>query len=232
MFYLIFNNKNSYTDLNLRIVKRPGIPAPVKNINKAEITGHDGDLYEDLGGYADISIVVDFNFIDMDNIKRSWRKIKSWLNNIQDNKLIFSDDIEFYYKVKNITLSELTITKKILGTFTATFICEVYSYDIAGLNSIELNNNSTLYNYLDTSKPLIKAYGGGVGTITINNNNFTVYIADYIYIDTALELAYKDIKDPANLIDGDYPTLINGENKISWDSNITKIEIQPNWRCL
>ena len=232
MFYLIFNNKNSYRDLNLRIVKRPIIPAPIKNINKIKILGHDGDLYQNLGGYSDISIPVDFNFIDRDNIKKSWRKIKSWLNNIQDNKLIFSDDIEFYYKVKNITLSELTITKKVLGTFTVTFTCEAYSYDINGLNSIELKNNSTLYNCLDISKPLIKAYGNGVGTITINNNNFTVYICDYIYIDSSLELAYKSLIDPANLITGDYPVLQNGENKISWDSNITKIEIQPNWRCI
>lgn len=232
MFYLIFNNRNSYTDLNLRIAKRPIVPAPIKNINKVEITGYDGDLYTNLGGYADISVPVDFNFIDRDNIKNSWRKIKAWLNNIQDNKLIFSDDIGFYYKVKNITLSELTITKKILGAFTITFICEAYSYDITGLNYIELNNNSTLYNYLDTSKPLIKAYGNGVGTITIDNNNFTVYIGDYIYIDSSLELAYKSLTDPANLITGDYPVLQTGENNISWDSNITKIEIQPNWRCI
>ena len=232
MFYLTFNNKNSYTDLNLRIVKRPAIPTPVKNTNKVEITGHDGDLYEELGGYADISIAVDFNFIDRDNIKKSWRKIKAWLNNIQDNKLIFSDDIEFYYKVKNITLSDLTITKKVLGTFTATFICEAYAYDVAGLNYIELNNNATLYNYLDNSKPILKAYGSGVGTITINNNSFTVSIGDYVYINSSLELTYKTIDTPANLQTGDYPVLTNGENKISWDSNITKIEIQPNWRCL
>lgn len=232
MFYLIFNNKNSYTDFNLRITKRPVIPAPVKNINKIEITGHDGDLYEDLGGYADIKIAVNFNFIDKDNIKNSWRKIKSWLNNAQDNKLIFSDDIEFYYKVKNITLSELTITKRILGTFTATFICEAYCYDISGLNSIQLSNNSILYNYLDTSKPLIKAYGGGVATITVNGQSFVIDVGEYVYIDSVLELTYKDKNTAGNLQVGEYPVLINGENLISWDSNITKLEIQPNWRCL
>ncbi len=232
MFYLIFNNKNSYTDMGVSIIKRPSIQSPTRNINKVEITGHDGDLYQDLGGYGDITITVSCNYVDRDNIKKSWRKIKSWINNIQDNKLIFSDDIDFYYKVKNVTLSQLTVTQKVLGNFTISFVCEAYSYDINGLNSIELKNNSTLYNYLDTSKPLIKAYGEGVGTIIINNNSFTVDVGDYVYINSSLELTYKDLDTLANLLTGEYPVLTTGENTISWDSNITKIEIQPNWRCI
>lgn len=231
MFYLIFNNKKT-TDLGISIVNRPSVQAPVKNVNKISVTGHNGDLYTNLGGYADITISVDFNFIDRVNIKTSWRKIKSWLNNIQDNKLIFSDDMEFYYKVKNITLSELTITKKVLGTFTVTFVCEAYQYDINGLNYITLTNNSTLYNYLDNSKPLLKITGNGVGTITINGTMFVVDVADYVYVDSSLELSYKDITNPANLMTGEYPVLQNGANTIAWDSNITSIEIQPNWRCL
>lgn len=106
------------------------------------------------------------------------------------------------------------------------------SYDISGLNSIQLSNNSILYNYLDTSKPLIKAYGGGVSTITVNGQSFVIDVGEYVYIDSALELTYKDKNTAGNLQVGEYPVLINGENLISWDSNITKLEIQPNWRCL
>ena len=53
-----------------------------------------------------------------------------------------------------------------------------------------------------------------------------------MYIDSALELTYKDKNTAGNLQVGEYPVLINGENLISWDSNITRLEIQPNWRCL
>ena len=234
MYHIIFNNKNSYKDLDLRIVKRPNIPAPVKNINVVEVMGRNGDLYEDLGGYKDLNIDVEFNFKDTVNIKRTWRKIKSWLFNIEDNKLIFSDDIEFYYKVKNIALSELTINKKILGKFTVTFTCEAYSYDVAGLEFIEVKNNSILYNYFDDSKPLLRIYSntGGIGTITINNNSFQVAVNDCVHVDSNLELTYQDLVRPANLINGEYPTLKAGENKISFDSVISKIKIRPNWRTL
>ena len=31
---------------------------------------------------------------------------------------------------------------------------------------------------------------------------------------------------------GDFPLLVPGNNAISWSGDVTKIEIQPNWRYL
>lgn len=31
---------------------------------------------------------------------------------------------------------------------------------------------------------------------------------------------------------GDFPVLLPGQNAISWTGNVTKVEIQPNWRSL
>lgn len=31
---------------------------------------------------------------------------------------------------------------------------------------------------------------------------------------------------------GDFPTLLPGQNAISWSGNVTRLEIQPNWRYL
>ena len=69
----------------------------------------------------------------------------------------------------------------------------------------------------------------------IDNNKKVVHNGyEYVIIikKGILELTYKDKNTAGNLQVGEYPVLINGENLISWDSNITKLEIQPNWRCL
>ena len=72
----------------------------------------------------------------------------------------------------------------------------------------------------------------GETTITINNSTFKINVDKYAYIDSDLELAYKEKTDLFNLLEGDYPVLKDGENTISYSSNVSKFEIQPRWRCL
>lgn len=232
-YFLIFNNLNSKYDLGLSIVKRPNIPSPSKNKITKEIPGRDGLVYEELGGYKDIVIPVEFNFIEKNNLKERFRQVKSWINHIQDNKLIFSDDIEWFYRVVDINLNgdfETILRRK--GLFKIDFTCRAYQYMVDGDNPIFMPNNSILYNCYLLSEPLLKIVGNGNTQITINNKTFTVSVKDYVYVDSELELAYKYKGDSFNISKGKFPVLEKGANKITYSNNVTHFEITPRWRCL
>lgn len=232
-YFLIFNNLNSKFDLGLSIVKRPNIPSPSKIKTTKQIPGRDGLVYEEEGGYSDIVIPVEFNFIEKNNIKERFRQIKLWINEIQDNKLIFNDDPEWFYKVVDVKLNgdfETILRRK--GKFRIDFTCRAYLYNLDADEFLNINNNDNLYNYYMESLPLIFIKGNGEVKVSINNRKFTVPIQDYIYIDSELELVYRDLDNPFNLGTGKYPNLNKGANLIQFEGNIQEFKMKPRWRCL
>lgn len=232
-YFLMFNNLNSKFDLGLSIVKRPNIPSSSKNKTSKEVPGRDGLVYEVLGGYKDIVIPVEFNFIEKNNLKERFRQIKLWINDIKDNKLIFSDDPEWFYKVVDVNLNgdfETIIRKK--GQFRIDFTCRGYLYNLDADEFIDIKNNDNLYNYYLDSKPFIYIRGNGEVKININNRKFTVPVQDYIYIDSELEVVYRTTDNYFNLDTGVYPKLTKGANNIQFEGNIQEFKIKPRWRCL
>lgn len=229
MLDLVFNNKFLKKDLGVSIIKRSPSFCASKNINIINRIAGDGDLYEDLGGRKDIIIPVECNFV-ADNPKEIFRRVKHWLNNIEDDKLIFTDDDRWFYKVVNIEIGTMDVKFKRKGEFTINFTCRGWQYSLDGDQFITINNNTMLYNQHDKSKPLIYLEGNGEITITINNNKFKILVKDYLYIDSELEIAYREKTDCLNIDDGDYPVLTYGENNISFTGNVSKIEIKPRWR--
>lgn len=234
MFNIQFNNYNSYMDLGLIVEHKPNIPTACKNTNEIYIEGRNGALTEDLGTYKDINITIDFGFAEKTFYNDKIKLIKHWLNNITDNKLIFSTDNSMFYKVKNIVVSEFVRKIKSIGRLTVNFSCEPFSYFLDGLNITELNTHNTLYapEFAVKSYPFIKVYGNGNGTLTINNKSIELKnIQDYVVIDSKIQECYRNDKNCNNKMCGEFPILIE-ENKISWTGGINKIEIIPNWCCL
>lgn len=229
MLDLLFNLKFLKQDIGVSIVRRSPAILANKNINVINRVGADGDLYEDLGGRKDIIIPVECNFIS-DNPKEVFRRVKHWLNNIEDNKLIFTDDPGWFYKVVNVEIGQMDVKFKRKGEFTINFTCRGWQYSLDGDEFLEIENNTMLYNEYDLAKPLIYLEGNGEITITINNNKFKVMVKDYLYIDSELEIAYREKTDCLNIDEGDYPVLTYGENNITFTGNVSKIEIKPRWR--
>jgi predicted phage tail component-like protein len=234
MMFALFNNLNSYYDLDLIIEHNPNIPVPQKNINTIEVEGRNGSLTEDLGTYKDIEIPVSFALAD-ENIKPKCRQIKAWLiGNILDNKLIFDDDLGFFYKVKYVKISnDITRLLEALGRFTAIFVCEPFCFGLAGLEHLELSQPAYIYNDGYDSEPYLKIYATGDVTLTINNKNIILQgINNYIELDSEMENCYKDTQPLNDKMIGEFPIFMPGENAISWTGNVTKIELIARWRWL
>lgn len=79
------------------------------------------------------------------------------------------------------------------------------------------------------SSPKIKLIGTGDITLTINGRSFSILgLTDYIVVDSELIDAYRDTELMNNKMVGEFPILDVGENLISYDGNLTAIEIMPN----
>lgn len=235
-----FNNSNA-KDIGIIAIKRPSIPVPEKNLLEKEVKGRNGSVMIDYKTYKNITKDIEFNFLESKDFLERCRTIKKWFYNIQDNRLIESDDTDYFYKVKRVVLGDIERELKIKGTFTASFILDPFQYSKYGLDEIILTNNFILENpYFIEAAPIINMWGEGSITLNINGNKLTVNLGQSIIINSDLGLSYRIVNGNTQYqntrLKGDYPVLIEGENKISYTlgtgARLDKISIIPNFRTL
>lgn len=91
-----------------------------------------------------------------------------------------------------------------------------------------LTNPSKINSY-----PTIKLYGFGDLAIVVNGVQFKIPgVIDYVEINTESKEVWKLTENLSYKTIGEYPVFKTGTNAISWNSNVTKVEITPNWREL
>lgn len=234
MFYFIFNNKKN-TDLGIQVVKRPNIPIPERNIELKSLKGRDGSLTRDYKTYNDIKISVSLNFISGENdFINKGAEIADWIYNINDNKLIFSDNDKFYYKVKKIECKDIERSLKVIGKFIVTFVCDPYKYYLEN-NDIEITNSTKINSpiLVVDSEPIISISGTGNINLIINDKRTVLENVDEsLIINSSILECYKGKESLNYKMSGEFPILKRGENIINIEGNIKNIKIKPNWRCL
>lgn len=213
-YHIYFNNKTS-TEIGLNVVSRPIFPSPKQRTNNVTIPGRDGTLTEVLG-YEDIAIPIEFNCIKRQDIHELNRQINQWLYAIVDNRLILSDNPDFYYRVKKIVVDDKKRRKKNYMNFTATFTCEPYQYSNAGAIEIKIPSTSTIYNVFPfESYPIIRIKGEGLMQLEINDQILNINVGQQIIIDSEKKLTYRNDGTLENQRQkGAYPVLSYGENRI------------------
>lgn len=229
-YFLVFNEMSS-DDLGFDIVERPIIPSPVKRVQEIPLIGGNGTLYKELG-YESIPISIDCNFYTTDNIKDSYRKIKKWINSAIDDKLRFSDDLNYFYKVEKADISGFTTELIEFGKFTINFSLDPFMYHEDGLDKMPIS--STIYNQFEECQPTYYILGEGVLTLVVNGITITANVGQNLIINTEKGLSYRTDGDMNNTaLTGKYKDLLlkEGENTFTWTSGFT-IDIMPNWREL
>lgn len=235
MLSLIYNNKDSISDLGIDLVEKPSQPIPKKRVTKIEVPGRNGLLTIDEGSYEPIELEVNFNFTSTDFNKKV-REIKQWLLDAT-NKELKLNYLDGYYKVNSLSVSDIERVDDVeSGKFKVKFVCNPFLYDISGKEIITLNySSSTQYLVNDGYKslPYIKIYGTGTLTLTINGLAMVfTSVVDYVEIDSELVNCYKATVNKNSTMTGLFPVLENGSNSIAMSSGITKIEVTPRWKSL
>lgn len=235
-FFVYFNNKRDL-DFGIKATKRPSIPVQRKKLKSTSVNGTDGNVYIDDGTYEDITISVDFNFIDRTNFQQKCRQIKKWLNKIENYQLKFSDDLGIFYKVKKVEIDDIERVYKVLGRFSVKFTCNPYAWLVEGQQEIILKATNNIINEFESSKPIYIIEGEGNFTLTVNDNPVTINVGQKLIVDTTLQLCLKD-NELINLAlkTGNFEDLWlqEGTNTITYSvgtgGSINNIKLIPNWK--
>lgn len=230
----IFYNGETCKDVGLSVVSRPTIPIPKREHETIKVEGRDGELHRDKGTYEDIEIKISFNFVskNADVWAEDLRKVKKWLYSGKDERLILSDDPEYYYKVKQAEMSDSERKARRIGSFDISFICEPYMYRIDGQEEKEVAKY--LHNPYMKTQPVYEIYGNGEITLEVNGNQVKAEVGGKLNIDTKLGICYNAEKEISNAsLTGEYEGLYleEGDNTFNYTEGF-KVVIIPNWREL
>ena len=184
----------------------------------------------DEGTFEDIIIVVECSINDRENLIDKIDEIKAWLINAEESELIFSFQSDKKYIGQVVNAIDFKQVFKYTSSFPIIFNCRPFKYSTEDEIITITQTGSNIYNEgTFKSEPIIKIFGSGYITLTINDQDISVSDVDeYITVDSVLKDCYKDeVLKNADMI-GEFPVLNIGENTISFSGNVTKMEIQIN----
>lgn len=230
MFNVTFNNTDCF-DLGIKAIARHSLPIPSFKYKEDKAEGINGGYITEYKNVEDIEITISFNFlyINDDDFNYKKRLIKNWLRKVKDNKLSFSEDEDYYYKVKRLEVSN--IEREIgIADFEVKFICEGYEYSAYGCREIKINKNYIVFNTGVKSFPILRVVGEGNTTITFNDKSFSLNVGQEVIVDSEEELCYKDGRIVTNIMSGKFPFLEEGENIINWTGENIQIYLKTNLR--
>lgn len=226
-FHIEYNDKKDI-ELGLRVTQRPSVPSPEERTEALTVAGRDGALYVRDGAIEDIEIQISFNYYAKPETWASvWRGVKQWLRG--SGKLQFSDDTDYFYKVKKVVIDTNERVVKAGGRFTATFTCDGHMFLESGdILTSELN----IYNEHETSHPTYYIFGEGACTLSVNGKPFVANVGQSLIIDTERKIAYRNDGVLVNTsVTGDYEELYfkEGDNEITITNGFA-LKYKPYWR--
>jgi predicted phage tail component-like protein len=235
--YFIYNNKSS-EDFNIKIKTINNLSSPQRSIEKILVPGRNGELILDNGSFENFILTVEcyLNCPSEDKNIIS-KEIKRWLqSDFSYKKLILSDDLEFYYEAYCDTKLDFEYVSSNFESFLISFSCKPFKKKMND-DVITITESIVINNPYLASNPLIKVVGSGDVTVSINNQELILKgLEDEIEVDCEFMNAYKKINGDIVLLNNkmysDFPVLESGENQISFEGNISKIEITPRWVVL
>lgn len=118
------------------------------------------------------------------------------------------------------------------GQFSLEFDCKPQRFLKSGEEAIEFTQNGILYNRTEfETKPFLRVYGSGAGTVGIGSNTITISaISEYVDIDCEIMDAYKGAINCNSMVSFTNDIVLKpGNNNIAKSGNISKVVITPRW---
>lgn len=185
-FYIQINGFDN-EDYGFEIIKRPKIDFSVRRYTETEIKGHDGKYYISENTVDDISFTLECNFLEeqLNEYRERLREIDRWLKYTleEDNKLVLSNDDEYYYKVIKYDINTIDYEEEFyeFNKFNIDFIVEGYKYKNSN-KKVRVNINYR--NPCDLSKPKYFIKGNGRCQFNVNGNVVNCIVENELIIDT------------------------------------------------
>ena len=220
------------TEYGLHVLEQPPITIPAERATFTNVPGRPGSLTTLEGDdvYDDLILTAQCMIPDPGSI----RTIASYLKG--SGKVAFANRPGGFYSARIV--NQIPFEKILRGnphrSFAVNFRCQPFWYPenvpvetLTASPSLLINPGSVY------SEPTITVYGSGEITLMVGTQIVELTdIEDSITLNTSLMEAYKGALSMNGCMSGEFPVLNPGANAISWSGNVTKVEVQPNWRFL
>lgn len=224
--YCIFKDIDS-REFGLFMERCPEKISPKRRDETFTVPGRHGNLTTTDGAFESYIRSTEFIVKDKKKIDEICAHFKG------SGWLIFSSEPDRKYKARVANQIEFSHVIRHFKRFVVEFEVQPFGYDVFE-QTITKTAPFSLFNIGTVdSEPIITIFGTGNITLYVNNQSISLKeIAGSITIDSEMQNAYNGAASMNNKMSGEFPILSLGENHITWLGNVTKLEIQPNWRYI
>ncbi len=224
-------NGRRCTEYGIHVTEQPPVTIPTERATFTNVPGRSGSLTTLEGDdvYDDLLLTASCFIADPARIPA----IAAWLRG--SGQVTFANRQGGFYHARIV--NQIPFEKILRGNphraFAVNFRCKPFWYQ-AGVEPITLTASGTFITNPGSvfSEPVITVYGSGEVTLMVGMTITELEITDSITLDTPLMEAYSGSTSMNNCMSGDFPTLLPGQNAVSWTGNVSRVVIQPNWRYL
>ena len=224
-------NGKRCTEYGIRVSEQPPLTLPAERVAFTDVPGRSGslttlegeDVYEDMVLTAQCFIQSGARVPE----------IAAWLRG--SGTVTFANRPGGFYRAR--VVNQIPFEKILRGNphlaFAVNFRCKPFWYlrDVAPITLTQsgsfVENPGNVF-----AEPVITVYGTGGITLMVGMTITELEITDKITLDTPLVEAYAGATSMNSCMSGDFPLLLRGKNAVSWSGDVSKVEIQPNWRSL
>ena len=220
------------TEYGIHVLEQPPLTVPSERATFTDVPGRSGSLTTLEGDdvYDDMVLTATCLIADPERIP----EIAAWLKG--SGKVSFANREGGFYYAR--VINQIPFEKVLRGnphrSFSVNFRCKPFWY-LSGVEPIVLTVSTGVFVNPGSiaSEPVITAYGSGDITLMIGSQMVELKgIEGSITLNTGLQEAYSGTTSMNSAVDGEFPTLPPGAVAYSWEGDVSRIEIQPNWRSL
>lgn len=235
---IIYNGRSSKS-IGVEVETFPDYQSPKRSYDKLQVPGRNGDLIIDNGRWENVTrtYLIAIGSYDIPYYQ-FMNKVSEWLHSSTTYAKLEDSYEPDYYRLA-VYLEEVTMTNLFNhgGEANISFDCKPQRFLKIGDDVITLTQKTTklLNPTLYPSLPIIKVYGTGSGSLTINNCTVTITdIGTSFTLDSEIQDAYNGLANwnsKIKLTNG-FPVLQPRYSTVSFSGGISKLEVTPKWFTL
>lgn len=230
--YLTFAGKST-NEFGIWISGESTYGAPERNIQSQEVAGRNGNLLFDMGNFRNIS--VSYPAAIKRDMPSRFRDFVNFAGSQVGYQRLEDTYHPYEYRMARFISKMSVDTAGYMnrsGQFSLEFDCKPQRFLKSGEEAIEFTQNGILYNRTEfETKPFLRVYGSGAGTVGIGSNTITISaISEYVDIDCEIMDAYKGAINCNSMVSFTNDIVLKpGNNNIAKSGNISKVVITPRW---
>ena len=220
------------TEYGIHVLEQPALTVPSERATFTDVPGRSGSLttLEGEDVYDDMVLTATCLIAGPERIP----EIAAWLRGSGTVSFANREGGFYYARVVNQIPFEKVLRGNPHRSFSVNFRCKPFFHLDDSSETVIARSGDFITNPgCVASEPIITLTGNGDVTLMVGMQMIELTGVDSkIIIDSVLQEVYNDDGACNEKMEGDFPVLQPGVNAISWDGDVTRVVVSPNWRTL